>query len=405
MVTGFLKRFPPELTLASATYKIMKNDFDSDLGRSDEQYDDSMRPYYFAGRVQFWQLGRIKGKCHTVDINSAFPWAMSQNHIDGFEYRSGKKLPKKNAEQSFITVECDSAGELPLRNPKGGVDFPIGRHVFYVTGWEYLAALEVGAVKNPVIQSVLTPKKVKNFSKFVHHFYNAKDAAKRAGDKEEEFFNKIVLNAGYGKTALNPRRFTEVCVTSIYDTPPEVDGKTKKQKEANAVVAGWKVQWDDPERGLTFHARNSYREGIDKFINVAIAASITGCVRAFLIRSKAKCKGVVYCDTDSLTAADVSQLKTSDALGDWKLEMTFPGTNANNSFYIAGKKLYAGFGVTPGGEKKWKVASKGVRLKPLQIVAVAMGKERTHESMAPTFSVFSPPKFVKRTIRRADLRK
>ena len=404
MVKGFLDRFPAEVTLASATFKLLQKEYGADTGRSSEAYDSAMRPFYFAGRVQFWQLGRVKGRCHTVDINSAFPWAMTFPHAHGTEFKSGTKIPKKNAEQSFFVVECDSKGELPKRKDDGGVDFPVGRHLFRVTGWELLAAIEVGAVSGLKIHQVLTPKKTKDFARFVHNFYDAKVAAKRRGDTEEEFFNKIVLNGGYGKLALNPRKFSEVAVTTIYDTPPDVDGRSVKARRKNAALAGWSVKWDDPQRGLTFHSRANYREGIDRFINVATAASITGCVRAFLIRSKAKCKGVVYCDTDSLTAANIDGLKFSDALGDWKHEMTFPGTNANNSFYIAGKKLYAGFGITPKGEKKWKVASKGVRLKPEQIVAVALGKERTHTSQAPTYSVFSPPKFVKRTIRRADLR-
>lgn len=402
MVSGFMDRFPPEITLASATSKILKKDFGGDLGRSDEEYDTAMRPYYFAGRVQFWQLGRIRGKCHIVDINSAFPWAMTLPHVHGTDFRMGKKMPKKNAEQSFVTVTCDSDGELPLRKEDGGVDFPKGRHTFHVTGWEYLAALELKKIRNVEIETVLTPKKTKDFEKFVRYYYDGKVAAKRREDKEEEFFYKIVLNAGYGRMALNCRRYSEVCVTSIYDTPPEIDGKGKKQKEANAALAGWKVKWDDPARGLTFHCRKSYRAGFDKFVNVATAASITGAVRAFLMRSKEKCKGVVYCDTDSLAASDISRLKQSEQLGAWKLEMTFAGTNKDNSLWIAGKKLYAGQGRTPKGKRKWKLASKGVRLSAKKIIAVARGEQRTHVSIAPTYSVFSPPKFVSRLVRRAD---
>lgn len=399
MVSGFMARFPAELTLASATFKLLQKEFGADTGRSTAEYDAMLRPFYFAGRVQFWRLGAVPFPCATVDINSAFPWAMTKPHAHGFEFKVGTKIPKRNAEQSFFVVTCDGGGELPWRKPDGGVDFPFGEKDFFVTGWELLAALEVGAVKNLKIHQVLTPKETRDFARFVNHFYKAKVDAKRRGDKEEEFFNKIVLNGGYGKLALNPRRFSEVAVTGIYDTPPDVDGKTKKKRKANAALAGWSVQWDDTERGLTFHSRPSYREGIDKFVNVATAASITGCVRAFLIRSKAKCKNVVYCDTDSLTAGDVSALKMSDALGDWKLEMTYP----KNGFHIAGKKLYAGLGRKPGkAEKEWKTASKGVRLSPQKIVAVAKGAERTHVSQAPTFSVFSPPRFVRRTVRRAD---
>jgi hypothetical protein len=404
MCEGFLKRFPAEMTLASATFKLLQKEFGADIGRTDENYDKKFRPFFFGGRVQFWQLGRVRGKCHTVDINSSYPYAMAHAHPHGGEFSCGTKMPRKNAEQSFFVVEGISDGELPLRNKKGGIEFPVGRHVFWLTGWELLAALELKKFQIINIETVYTPDEVKDFGKFVHEFYDAKVKAKREGDKASEFFFKIVLNAGYGKTALNVRKFSEVAVTSIYDTPPDIDGRSKKQKKANAELAGWQVKWDDPTRGLTFHSRSSYRPGIDKFINVATAASITGFARAYLMRSIAKCKGVVYCDTDSVTAADVSALPQGEGLGQWKLETTFPGTTEKNSFWIAGKKLYAGFGTKPNGVKEWKTASKGVRLAPEKIIDVAKGKQRTHESIAPTFSVFSPPKFVRRRIRRADKR-
>jgi len=439
MVSGFAKRFPLELTLSSATAKILKTEYDADIGRSDEAYDATYRPYYFAGRVQFWGLGKIPHKCATVDINSAFPWAMTLPHAHHFEFdidTGNKAFFKKNFEQSFFTVECDSTGDLPLRKKDGGVDFPIGRFVFHVTGWELKAAMEVGTAKNVTVLIRHTPKETKDFKRFVLEFYGAKVAAKLRGDKEEEFFNKIVLNAAYGKTALNVKRYSEVAVTGIYDTPegdPKLEPKqlkelgwkfnakdelidengkpvTRRKLEKAKALAGWEVSWDDEDRGLTFHKRNAYRPGFDKFVNVATAASITGCVRALLIRSKAKCKNVVYCDTDSLTAEDVSNLPLSDTeLGHWKLEMIYdPKTkcplspDGKEGFWIAGKKLYAGLGKLPGKEAKWKLASKGVKLTPEQIIKVALGGTKKHTSMAPVFSVFSKPSFVKRTIRRAD---
>lgn len=391
MVGGFLSRFPAEKTLASATFKLLQRDYGAETGRTSARYDARLRPFYFAGRVQFWQLGRVVGPCHALDINSAFPWAMIFPHAHGEDMTCGNKIPRKFREQSFYVVECESKGDLPLRGDKGGVSFPVGRFVFWVTGWELFAAVEVGTAKILRVETVYTPKECRDFSRFVHDFYGRKAAAKRAGDKAEEFFNKIVLNASYGKHALNPARFEEVAVTKMFDAP-----------EAGNPAQPWRLLWDDPERGLSFHARSSYREGIDKFVNVATAASITGCVRAYLIRSKAKCRGVVYCDTDSIFAADVSKLKMGDGLGEWKKEIFFPGTTPANSFWIAGKKLYAGHGTKPDGAKEWKIASKGVRLTPAQIIRVAQGKKQKHTSEVPTFSVFSAPGFVSRTIRRAD---
>ena len=399
MVVNFFDRFPFALTLASSVFKVLQSDYSADTGTSTEGYDTAFRPYYFAGRVQFWKLGKVPFKVSVVDINSAFPWAMTLPHAHGTEFTVGKSIPRRWAEQSFYVVNGWSGGEFPKRNASGGVDFPDRSDTYHVTGWELLEAIRQNKFVGEILQ-VLTPKSIMSYAPFIHHYYDAKVAAKRAGDKDEEFFNKIVLNAGgYGRMAINRRRFQEVAVTSIYDTPPEIEGRTKREKERLALDAGWRVLWDDPERGLTFHARKSYRPGIDKFINVATAASITGCVRALLIRAKAVCKDTVYCDTDSLVAREVAGLQFGETLGHWKLEMT------GGTAWIAGKKLYAICGRVPGQRGlQWKTASKGVRLSYKAICAVAEGKTRRYTAIAPTYSVFSPPRFVSRSIRRADKR-
>lgn len=398
MVLGFLRRFPAKITLASSVFEMLKKEFDYNPGRSSAQYDAKFRPFFFGGRVQFWQLGELKGKYKIVDINSAYPWGMTQKHWFGFECDAGSDMPKKYREQSFYVVECFSDGAFPIREKHGGISFPKKSDRYFVSGWELLAAQELKLVRDLRILICYSPKEIKDMRVFSVTLYDRKNAAKQAGDKEEEFFNKIAVNAGYGKLALNVSRFSEVKVTTIYDRPPYYDENTGKEiSEAKAIKQGqskWDNCWDDKDRDLSFWKRSSYREGIDKFINVATAASITGCVRAFLLRSMAKCRDVVYCDTDSIIAGDVSKLKMSDKLGDWKLEMDC------KQVFIAGKKLYA---ATDG--KKWKKACKGVNLSQEKIIEVARGNYKTHVSIAPTYSLFSKPKFISREVKRADMAK
>lgn len=400
MVLGFLKRFPAKVTLASSVFELMKKRFDYDPGRSNVQYDSKFRPFFFGGRVQFWKLGELKGRYQIVDINSAYPWAMTQNHWFGFESTAQTTIPKKNAEQAFYVVECFSDGAFPVREKNGSVAFPHAAGRYFVSGWELMAAKQLKLVRDLEILVCYVPSEIKSMRNFSQTLYDAKNAAKQAGDKEEEFFNKIAVNAGYGKLALNVSRFSEVKVTSLYDKPEYREGNTEDGKiisEAKAEKEGqslWENCWDDKDRELSFWKRSSYREGIDKFINVATAASITGCVRAFMLRSMKKCRDVVYCDTDSIIAADVSPLKMSDKLGDWKLEMNCC------QVFIAGKKLYA---ATDG--TKWKKACKGVNLSHEKIAEVARGKYMGHQSIAPTYSFFSKPKFVTREVKRADMPK
>lgn len=405
MVLGFLKRFPSKITLASSVFELLKKRFNYDPGRSSEGYDSKFRPFFFGGRVQFWKLGELKGRYKIIDINSAYPWAMTKDHWFGFESSAGCKIPRKFMEQSFYIVECYSDGAFPIREKSGAVAFPKAQGRYCVSGWELKAAKDLGLVRDLKILICYSPVEIKSMRDFSQTLYDAKNAAKQRGDKEEEFFNKIAVNAGYGKLALNVSRFSEVKCTTLYDKPDYWEGNRegtaekpgKRISEAKAEKEGqslWENCWDDKDRNLSFWKRSSYREGIDKFINVATAASITGCVRAFLLRSMAKCRDVVYCDTDSIIAADVGKLIFGDKLGEWKLEMDC------RQVWIAGKKLYA---ATDG--TKWKKACKGVNLSQDKIIEVARGKYQEHVSQAPTYSFFSRPKFVSREVKRADMPK
>jgi hypothetical protein len=397
MIIGFLRRFPAKLTLASSVFELMKKEFEYNPGRSSANFDSQFRPFFFGGRVQFWQLGEIKGEHKIIDINSAYPWAMTKKHFFGFSARCVSTMPKENMEQSFFLVECHSEGALPLRSKTGGVSFPHEFNKYYCSGWELKAGMDLGLITKLKILLCYNPVLVKDMKNFAQTLYDRKNKAKHEGDKEEEFFAKIAVNSGYGKLALDVSRFSEVAVTTEGEKPPRWKDRDEKNNEPEKPE--WKLSWTDKDRGLSFWKRPSYREGVDKFINVATAASITGCVRAFLLRSMAACKGVVYCDTDSIIARDVSAMSMGDKLGEWKLELK------TKRLFIAGKKLYCATdnSIDPKTkETKWKKACKGVNLSPEKIIEVSEGKEIEMTFNAPTFSLFSSPKFVSRKINRAD---
>ena len=125
------------------------------------------------------------------------------------------------------------------------------------------------------------------------------------------------------------------------------------------------------------------------FYDLAVGASITGFVRAFMWESITKCEGVMYCDTDSIAALDTSNLEYHPTtLGKWDIE------SECDYGAIAGKKMYA-FRDKKG---KWKTASKGVRFTHSEIIKVAQKEQVNYENIAPTFSVRKDPTFVKRKV-------
>jgi DNA polymerase type B, organellar and viral len=437
-LADFMERYGCEITLASTTFKLLRTEFGFKLPKTSFHHDKKFRPYYFAGRVQFFALGECAGFSTCCDVNSMFPWAMTFPHWFGGESVARLSPPKKHREQSFYDVTCDANGCLPSRGPKGEVLFPVGRNLrFRVTGWELFAGIECGLIQNVRYNAIYCPTDCRDFGDYVRTFYHLKQ---HAPDESERQFAKLILNSAYGKFALDCRQFKTVRVTGYDEVLPDP----------------WRHSYDDIDAGLSYWNKPSYvsrektpeelfkakqmrdrkrnrllempgRKLVEspddddnrpmRFNNVCTAASITGCARAKLIRSNHVCGGSLYMDTDSITARDVSRLEIGEGLGQWKIEKEFDG------FWIGGKKLYAGRArnwqeiesqIAAAQDDKtraklrkelWKTASKGVRLTPEQIVRVALGESQKYEFDAPNFSPFSAPSFTTRTVNRDDKRK
>jgi len=195
------------------------------------------------------------------------------------------------------------------------------------------------------------------------------------------------MNGLYGKFAANPSEYGEYIVldgefTGVFDLLRSGDMRLGHPIEnlSGYTFAGELGPWVMGVRDLD--------EEKQRYYNVATAASITGFVRAYLWRAICQCGGVLYCDTDSIAARDVSMIPLGDELGDWGADGVF------ERGAIAGKKLYA-YRYKKGTEPKdnagknicWKIASKGGRLSPRQIVRICKGEQIVFEPETPTFSL------------------
>jgi len=416
MLTVFFEKWGQKLTIASTTFSVLKERFGFKIPSLPDTDDARFRSHYFAGRVQFNALGRHDGNFTMLDINSAFPWAMTKPHWFGKKYEKIRGKPPANLfDQSFIICECVGGGALAFRDTDKSVCFPkIGLHRFFTTGWELKAGIKAKAVKNLKYIYSFVPRRTTDFTSFVEFFYKMKADAKAAGDKASEFHAKLFLNSCYGRFALNIDKYRDVKFQPYYEPP---DGEH------------WEEAWHDQERGISAYERKSRlgpRGRHAKFYCICTAASITGCVRAFLYESMNRCDRVLYCDTDSILAEGVDNLKQGAGLGEWKNEMEC------DIVWIGGKKLYALHNKAypflkflPKGEnqRKWifihglgwnplpsktiksfKTASKGVRLTLKQLINVCEGKAQTGKFDAPSYSALALSKFTKRRIKRADKR-
>lgn len=419
MVTAFVRKYGLHLTQAGAAFKTWQKMSGLDAPRSDEAYYNQFHAYYYGGRVQCFKQGVADLNFKVADINSAYPWAMLEKHPLTPMYSSFltwqlprvlKEIEKRGAGAVFVSLRAVSRGAFPWRGPDNALYFPddgIERE-YHVTGWELLAGLDTGTVKVKQIMLTHVFHQMTDFKDYILHFYELRKAAKKAGNKEDDLFAKLLMNSLYGKFAANPEGYSSYTIIPAEFANlignPELSremavqcGKVSRKHDIGRIdektglpvyrFSGMLGEWALAERPLDFFERTYY--------NIATSASITGCVRAYLWRTLCACETPLYCDTDSIAAIGFKDdVKFSGELGAWKHEGYF------DQYAIAGKKMYA-FREVPDeqGKVKWKTASKGVRLSAEELVTVARGGTVVYEPMVPTFSVHKEPEIVSRAVR------
>lgn len=359
-VNNFREQFGGRLTLASSAFaQLKKTNYPVEL--TYETFDAQFRHFYFGGRVQCFDVGAFDGPLKYVDINSAYPYAMTHRHWQGSQIIEHLKMPDPDKKGSwFAEIKAKSFGALPFRH-EGKLYFPddgITRR-YFASGWEINAGLETGTLKIEKVIAVYKPLFTHDFSEYVDKFFAMKLEAERAGNKTLRQFAKLMLNSCYGKFGQDGRDFKKFRLCDFGEIPT-----------------------DHPD--WTIHAETDFLKTIferpdpvDRFYNVATAASITAFVRAYLWKNIHASDGVLYCDTDSIICRNFSG-PISDRLGEWNLEANIAKA------YIAQRKMYAIS--TDTGEHK--TASKGVHLSFDQIKqGVETGIDIISEKDAPAFSL------------------
>jgi DNA polymerase elongation subunit (family B) len=409
-VEAFTTTYGRSLTLAGAAMKVWKDMCPEDQPESSKMFYDFNKEFYYGGRVQCFASGIIDKDFYFVDINSAYPFAMLHNHPISTTYTMEKpEIGDAIIPQSLYHIRARSRGALPWREDSTSPlhffdDAEVRDHC--VTGWELAAGMETGTVEVVKIHSRIDFLKEMNFTEYVMLFYNMKKAAKKGS--AEYIFAKLFMNSLYGKYAADPSNYCNYgIIPTKFITECEKSSEVKLGRNSGPwAMAGLLGPWAVMAGKDMATGENNATHS--KYFNVATAASITGFVRAYLWRHICKIrKGggqMLYCDTDSIAfhypGAEKALPFTFDKeLGNWTLEGTF------DTGGIAGKKLYAFRDKhikDETGKAKWKTASKGVRLKEDEIMAIAQGAELTYLNPVPCFSPLNrgAPKFIHRTVRR-----
>jgi len=394
LISAFIDKHGYALTQAGAAMKYFKKLYKVDV-KTDAYFFDHFKNFYYGGRVQAFKRGIITTDFSVYDINSAYPYAMLENHWFDTKIVS-KRKPIEYANQrpdAFFDVSCISDGIFPYRLQVGDkLIYPTDKKVrrYYVTGWEVKTALKWGLLSDITVHNVYVPDNTINFSDYILPIYKDRLAAKDAGDKANTLLLKLLMNSLYGKFGANPSNYTrahlfdntyfkKLSTTGVHWK----DGRESQYRDDPLYLLGGQL-------GQTLIGQRDLYDFEKHYYNVGTAASITGYVRAYLydaIMTTGR-ENCLYCDTDSIATTNGASLNTGKELGQWKYE---------GDFYeaaIAGRKMYAFY--SQDGEHK--TASKGVRLTANEIRSLAQGDKVTAQKDAPCFSTRFGMRYIERNI-------
>jgi hypothetical protein len=392
LMEAFLNDYGPKLTLGGASFWSASEIEGIQFPKSTAAYFRDLKPYYFGGRVQCLSKGKVPGTVKLWDINSAYPFAMLQKHPFGAKYHCSDYKGGKVPNVSCLDINAESHGAFPFGTVKFGTTFPNDgvRRDFKITGHEYNAAKDCGLLgKAPRISTLYTFPVQQSLAKYINHHYAIR---KQAPDgSAQKLFSKLLMNSCYGKTGQAGDEYEQYRLDEA-------------ENAENLSLDGWQIR-NELEDGRIVYFRPEPKERW-RFYDVGFALSVTGCVRATILRNMVaakKAKSTVhYVDTDGIQTSGKWAPKESKNLGDWKLEAKF------SEMHYGGKKMYAGKLLKSywykdedtGRTVKWKKANKGVVLTAAQIVQIATdGKTLLYKKDSPSMGILSQTKYIKRRVK------
>lgn len=371
-INAFFLEHGRHLTCASAAIKTLMKMEDIKIENSGINFFDTFKPHYYGGRCECIQSGEFKGELNYLDINSAYPYAMLHEHPIGIEWNYEYEENPEIKGANFYTIEAQSNGALCERTKTGlNFDRSFENKIFHTTGWEIIAGLETETLKINKHISQKVFYELKSFEKYIEYFW--KERKKHPKTSHLNLFAKLMMNSAYGKFAANPDNYDTYV---LYD--PDIS--------EFLVNNGWELRG---EIGNAILCSKKLEEENARYYNVATGASITGFVRAMLLRAISSVENPIYCDTDSIVFMGGHDIALGNDLGQWGIEAIY------SEGYFAGKKLYA-----VRNKNEEKLASKGTRLNFEQIKDIALGKVLEYNFEAPTFSWKNQTKFTTRNIRK-----
>lgn len=199
LMTAYRQAAGTKKTIASNALAHAKK-LGIDPGTTNFRFDNKYRPFYFGGRTECFQPGMFEN-ISVFDIKSSYPRAMQEYHATGSDFHRADDfsgMSREEIQRAFIIIECFADGCFPIRSEGSeGLNFPRAWGTYHVTGWEYVAAKDLGLIDDEQIISVRYSNEKISFGDYVKHWYDYKNRHNKKTDPINYTIGKIMMNSLY----------------------------------------------------------------------------------------------------------------------------------------------------------------------------------------------------------------
>jgi len=254
---------------------------------------DIARRSYNGGRTEAFRIGTFSGDFYCLDVNSEYPFIMSQAELP-VQLVSVWKNPtaaemEKLLAKYFCVADLVVRTKQPVYPSRIGewLCWPVGRFPVTLADPELRYAWAHGDVVR--VKAVAFYTKAVLFGDYVREIYAMRKRFEAAGNKPYAALSKLMLNSLYGKFGQTGRalEWAGECDPAVISAETVIDAQTGTKKR-RLMYAGVVQEWADGGEST-----NS---------SPAVASGVTSGGRMLLwqFMTAAGLENLFYCDTDSL---------------------------------------------------------------------------------------------------------
>ena len=242
-------------------------------------------------RVELFSGGG-RGRIAYVDVNSLYPWAMTQRFPTHLEKLPG--LTGYGIARATVNVPACRVAPLPMKDQDDRLIFPVGQFTGVWTLSEIRNAVRHGTKVEKLHWSLGSPAGQPFYRDYIQTMYDNRLAAESPA---ENLFWKLLMNNLYGRLAIGGTISRSLLLTD--------------ENKNSGCPYGTKILCD-------------HQMPLPAFTNYLHAAHVLsyGRLRLFEFLKKIPADDLIYCDTDSIIFFCKAGLpfSTGKVLGDMKLE-------------------------------------------------------------------------------------